>query len=568
MIRLSRPIRAGLPVLALLAPLAAGPVSAQSVLSAEEEAAKRLGFYFALSLESTSQRGMANGIGVVVDEPNVFGDFDVDGPIVDGDFQDRFNFGFKLGFRLRNDKGRIEANYWQFDEKQDLLRVAPEGKKIANTLASPGAGFFEDVGRRFVPGPPDGQVIGYEAGALSEGNEREPAVVGGPNPIDGAEDWNFNGRPDFIRFDTSDRIVGSIETDLKQFDVDYVRRIKRLRRFELDGRAGLRIASLSQVTDLGYRQLGSFAVYNDREADEVTSPRPCGQNVNLAVQDGDGDGETETSQNERDGDGFMDGDCDGFVFDELESVETVSEDRILARIETEGIGLRLGLDGRFQLSKKWSVSGGVALNLMSTDVEYRYREVFTSERDRFLNFIDWDFNGDGVYDNLDLDFDGSCAGRPPEFCDPNVGDAAALAAMGSIAADMRAGVQDSVVQSPAGLTQANSYNPGLGNLGRIRPGDAVGEPERNVDVLRETTVLQDVAGSDSGFQPMLDLFLGAEYQFSRFARLDFGLRASRWFGAGRFRTLADDVNAGGAVDITDGDFTTDGYFVRLTVVPR
>ncbi len=550
---------------ALAGLLALGPVGAvaQEVLTPEEEALKRLGFYFALSLESTSQRGMANGLGVIVDEPTVGGLFDVDGPEVDGDFQDRFSFGFKFGFRLRNDKGNIEANYWHFDEKQDLLRLAPEGKTFANSLASSSAGFFEDIGQAGFPGPPDGLVSGYEAGALSEGNEDVDFCC-----LDGAEDWNFNGVSDFIRFSTSDRIVGSLETDLKQFDVDYVRPLKRLRRFQLDGRVGLRVSRLSQTTDLGYRQVGSFAVYADMEGEDSLPSRPCGGADSNGIQDGDGDGETTLSANEDDGDGFMDGDCDTFVFDELESVETISEDRIIARIDTQGLGLRLGVDGRFQLSKKWSVSGQMAVNLMSTDVEYRYREVFISERDAYLNFIDWDLNGDGVFDNLDLDFDGSCAGLPPELCDPNVADSAALVAMGGVQTNMRAGAADAIVPTPRGLTQSFSYNAGFGNFGRIRQGDAVPESERNRDIIREVTVLQDHAGDDSGFQTQLDLTVGAEWQFSRFARLDFGVRTTRWFGAGNFRSLANDVLEGGEIDILDGDFTTDGYYLRLTVVPR
>ncbi len=561
---MQRPSRVSLLALAGLLALGSAGALAQEVLTPEEEALKRLGFYFAFSLESTSQRGMANGLGVIVDEPTLSGLFDVDGPEVDGDFQDRFSFGFKFGFRLRNDKGNIEANYWHFDEKQDLLRLAPEGKVFANSLASPNAGFFEDVGQNAdFQGPPDGLVSGFEAGPLSEGNEAPDFGV-----LDGAEDWNFNGVADFIRFATSDRIVGSLETDLKQFDVDYVRPLKRLRRFQLDGRVGLRVSRLTQTSDLAYRQIGSFAVYADTEGEESLPSRPCGGANSSATQDGDGDGEISASGNENDGDGFMDGDCDTFVFDELESVETISEDRIIARIDTQGLGLRLGVDGRFQLSKKWSVSGQMALNLMSTDVEYRYREVFTSERDAYLNFIDWDLNGDGVYNNLDLDFDGSCAGLPPELCDPNAADSAVLFAMGGVRTDMRAGASDSVVSNPSSLTQSNSYDSDFGNLNNIRQGDAVPESERNRDILREITVLQDRAGSDSGFQPQLDLTVGAEWQFSRFARLDFGIRTTRWFGAGNFRSLANDVLEGGEIDILDGDFTTDGYYVRLTVVPR
>lgn len=556
MSRLLRPILAALVLLAL--PAAA---SAQEVLTPEEEALKRLGFYFALSLESTSQRGMANGIGVVVDEPARSGLFDTQGPEVDGDFDDRFNFGFKLGFRLRNDKGRIEANYFQFDEAENLLTIAPEGKRIANTLTSPGAGFFEDVGSFDVLGGPDGTVRGVEGGFSSEVNELADSVR------DGAEDYNFNGVPDFIRFDTSDRIVGSIETDLKLFDVDYLRPLKRMRRFDLHGRIGLRLARLSQITDLAYRDPSTFAVYSDTEADNnEPRQRPCGVNVSGTVQDGDGDGDGPMDF-EPDGDGFMNGDCDGMLEDRLQSVEIVSEDRIIARIDTEGWGLRLGVDGHYRLGKKWSVSGALTVNLMATDVEYRYLETFTSERDAYLNYIEWDLNGDGVYDNRDFDFDGSCADLAPGTpCVPTDADSNALLGQGGVSTPMRSGVEASVVNRPQGLSVEGSFR--AENFGTLRHGDAIPESERNRDVVRQVSVLKDVAGTEDGFTPMLDLSVGAEYQFSRFARLDFGLRASRWFGAGRFRNLAGDVLAGGAVDAMDGDFTTDGYYIRLTVVPR
>ena len=108
----------------------------------------------------------------------------------------------------------------------------------------------------------------------------------------------------------------------------------------------------------------------------------CGQTATSQVFDGDGDGERISDRNESDGDGFMDGDCDGLIEDRLESVNTVSEDRIVAQIDTEGFGLKLGLDGRFKVGEKWSLHGGIAMSFMSTDVDYRYREVFTSELDR------------------------------------------------------------------------------------------------------------------------------------------------------------------------------------------
>ena len=74
--------------------------------------------------------------------------------------------------------------------------------------------------------------------------------------------------------------------------------------------------------------------------------------------------------------------------------------------------------------------------------------------------------------------------------------------------------------------------------------------------------------TDDSFRVAGSLAIGAEWQFSRFARLDFGLRTTRWFGAGNFRSIANDVLGAGEIDVLDGDFTTDGYYLRLTVVPR
>ena len=102
----------------------------------------------------------------------------------------------------------------------------------------------------------------------------------------------------------------------------------------------------------------------------------------------------------------------------------------------------------------------------------------------------------------------------------------------------------------------------------IRVGDPVPESERNRDILRETKLLHDESGEESGFTPMLDLNLGMEFQFSRFASLDFGLRTSRWFGAGAFRSMANDVIADRSIDVRKGDFILDGYYVRLTITPR
>ena len=48
--------------------------------------------------------------------------------------------------------------------------------------------------------------------------------------------------------------------------------------------------------------------------------------------------------------------------------------------------MKFGLDGRYELSKKWSLRGGFAVSLLSTDTEWSYRETFRSERDRYLNF--------------------------------------------------------------------------------------------------------------------------------------------------------------------------------------
>ncbi|MEM7247916.1 MAG: hypothetical protein AAF533_21450 [Acidobacteriota bacterium] len=567
-----------LSLLTLIALLLAGPAHGQDVLTPEQEAAKRLGFYFALSLERASPLGQSNGLGVIIDEPDPGRPLSVVGRETDGDFGGRFDFGFQLGFRLRGKKGRVQGSFYQYDQRQSLLNQPGNGQRIANVLASPDAGFFEDIGCAVCPflntGVPDGLVRGIEV-----------AMNGDPdfdqNVLDGAEDWNFNGSPDFIRFDNSDALVGVLETDFQIIDLEYVRQLKRLEKLSLDWRAGIRIASVSQLTDVGYRNFGSFAVYSDNEgptgASALEETRPCGAFNNSGVQDGDGDGEASSSQNEPDGDGFLDGDCDGLMSDSISSVPTLTEDRILANIDARGAGLRVGLDGRFDLTKKWRLAAGVSLSMLDTKVDYRYTETFTSERDRFLNFIDWDFNGDGVYDNFDLDFNGDCLPDRPEFCFPTVADEAVLPTVmvagrerGFVTIRSRVGARDSVISSTGPARRApNGVNDNAFMApDQLRVGDPVPESERNRDTLTTTTLLNDLAGSDSGWSPMLDLNLGMEYQFSRFASLDFGLRASRWWGAGRFRELANSVVSRSDVDIMDGDFTMDGYYIRLTVVPR
>lgn len=533
----------------------------------EDELAKRLGFYFNLSLERLSQLGQANGVGVIADRPALGAPgVTAAGPEVNADFKGRFTLGASVGFRLRQNNGRIELGYLQWDEKQDLLTQAPEGKVIANSLASPAAGYFEDQGQLFVPGPPDGLVDGFEAGDASEiGAEAED------DRRDGAEDVNFNRQADFIRFDSSDEIVGEMATNYRVFDMDYVRRLKRVKRFTLDGRAGLRWAALEQNMDLAYRDTERFAVFADEEGVTGGSEGtltcdytpPAGRDSST-IWDGDGDGELIATNNERDGDGFMDGNCNSQIQDELKSVETVSEDRIVANIDAQGWGLKLGLDGRFQLSKKWSIAGGFAVSAMSTDNEFRYRETFVSERDRYLNFIDWDFNGDGEFNNLDLDFDGSCNGVA-EGCVPNAADDTAFESAGGVQAiRTRLGVSDSVVPNPRGLAPQAQQNYSRGEL---HIGQAVPESERNRDIVRETQLLHDVGGSSSDFSPILDAHVSLAYQFSKFAWLSFGYRATRWYGAGSFRSIADDVIATGTADIS-GDFTMDGYYLMLTVVPR
>jgi hypothetical protein len=557
--------------------LRAVPVHAQEIPSAEEERAKRLGFYFSIAMHRLGARSFANGIGVEVDRPPVLGaPFSVTGPQVDGTFDERSVLGFGLGFRLRKDNGSIEADYFQWDQRQDLRTEPGDGKVIASSLASPLAGFYEDQGNPYVPGGLDGLVDGFEAGQLSERSEG-PDGDGVRVVTDGAEDINYNGEADFIRFDTSDLIVGQLETDFQRLDVDYKRRVKKTRRFALEGVLGLRLATVQQNTDLAYRELGSFAVYIDDEGCPPTTPT-CDEDRLLIVMDGDGDGETRTVDNEPDGDGFLDnlGDSNNLAHDRLESVDTVSEDRIVASIDTAGVGLKLGVNGTFELGRKWRLRGGVAVALMAADTAWTYRETFLSERDRYPNFIDWDLNGDGLYNNGDFDFDGSCdlngdgvydQGELAACGAPDVGDQNwVLANGGQVQVRMRSGAESSVVRTPSGL-QSDAYSVAQGRFGIVRPGDPIPESERNTDVLRETSILHDVRGSSSDLLPMLDLQASVEYQFSRFAHVGFGLQSIRWLGAGAFRDLANDV-VGGRGDELSGDFGLDGWFVKLTIVPR
>lgn len=542
-----------------------------------EAAPKKMGFYFGMSMQRLSQLGQANGIGLEVDGPAVLGgSYSATGKEIDGDLRSRWSLGFTLGFRLRNDNGNVEARFFQWDEQEDLFQEASAGKAIANTLASPSAGYAEDLGQFLQQGPPDGLSSGAEAGTLSEGSEAADPMS------DGAEDLNYNRTPDFIRFGTSDAIVGEVKTDFKLTDIDYVRTLQRFQRFTLDGRAGIRVASLDQLTDLGYREFGSFAVFTDDEGAVGTTerrtgsvPGGCGYS---AVQDGDGDGESGIQGNEKDGDGFMDGNCNATIGDRLTNVQTVSEDRIITNISSAGIGLNMGVDGRFELTKKWRLSGSIGMSLLSAETEFRYRETFTSERDRYANFIDWDFNGDGVYNNLDLDFDGSCNGVLTAGCLPNAGDSAALQNDGTfsyVGARIREGAEYTYssprLRNPAPLPNAlgvntNAYTGVYAQA--VRVGDPVPESERNRDILSETTLLNDISGSASGIQPMLDLHVGLEYQFSRFAHFDFGLKSTHWFGAGSFREIANDVVAGRPVEADGGDFSLTGAYFNITIVPR
>lgn len=522
----------------------------------EQAVNRRIGFYFGVRLTKLSTLGQANGIGYVVDPPAQPGfPFPVIGKAVDADIHSRLNLEFFVGFRLRT-LGNVEASYMQWNEEQDLLTIPTAGKAIANTLASPLAGFDEDVDG-------DGDASGFEGGTASETRDTRPVIDA---VTDGAEDVNFNGQADFVRFGTSDRIVGNAATNYQVFDVDFTRRLKQMRRFSLDWRAGLRVASLSQNHDIGYRDIGSFAVYRDDEPDRASTLWSCLNYRNppptpSTVQDGDGDGES--TQTEADGDGFLDGNCNVDIQDKLETVDTVSEDRIVAEIRTRGQGIKLGLDGKFELTPKWRLFGNVAVSVVSSKTEYTYRESFTSERDRYLNFIDWDFNGDGVYNNWDLDFDNSCSHEDlPEECRITDNDGVAIA--GSLGVTMRTGAGSSVVPNPRGLNASAYRGP---NFGVLREGDPVGESERNRDTIKEYTQLHDIAGDASGIHPVLDLNVGFEWQFSRFANVGFGLRSTRWFQAGRFRDLADDVVAGRSPE-GGGDFNMTGAYVTLTIVPR
>ena len=550
---------------ALVAALAvAPPVRAQEsapAASPEEAAKKRIGFYFGLRLTKLSFAEPADDIGLLLDSPPALPGlpYPMTGDPVDVDFRSRLNLEFFVGFRLRG-SGSVEATFIQWDEKQDLFREAPADKAFFNSLASPLAGISEDLNG-------DGVVTGIEGGLLSENDNRAADAV-----LDGAEDINFSGGPaEFLKYDTSQRIVGEASTDYQSFDVDYRRSFKETKRFHLDWRAGLRIASIDQTYDIGYRQPGSFAVFVDEEEDILpvayigcAGGVPAWGRNPRNVQDGDGDGEQNLAQNEGDGDGFLDGNCNSEVQDRLESVSTLSEDRVIADISTTGYGVKAGLDARIDLSKnkKWRLVGSVGVSALQTSVEYRYRETFTSERDRYLNFIDWDFNHDGVYDMHDLDFDGSCDGLPSTACTITTDDATAIAS--ALPIRYRDGIENSVVSNPAGLN-SGAYRTAF--TGVLREGDPVGESERNTDILRETTVLADFEGKSSGIKPVLDMQIGFEWQFSKFAHVGFGLRSSTWFDGGKFRSIADDV-AAGRTPKADGDFSLTGGYFTLTVVPR
>lgn len=544
-------------VISLIAGLIPSAMAQESAPQTPEEAAeRRIGFYFGLRLAKLSFPEPADDIATIIAAPPRPGlPFDPSGARVDVDFRSRVNLEFFVGFRLRK-KGSVEATFMQWDEREDLFQDAEPGKAFANRLASPLAGIHEDLDG-------DGDALGIEGGATAENDGR------GVDPfLDGAEDINFTGAAEFLKFETSTRIRGLAATDFQAFDVDYRRTLKETRRFSLDWRAGVRIASLDQSYDIAYQQPGSFAVFIDEEPDiPVAEYTGCpGGNAPIQTasnnQDGDGDGDP-LSFLERDGDGFLNGNCNATVSDVLTSVATLSEDRIVANIKTSGYGIKAGLDARMDLSKKWRITGSAGISALQTTTEFSYRETFVSERDRYLNFIEWDFNGDGVYDNFDLDFDGSCDRTAPAVsCRITAADSDAYGASRPIF--FRDGIENSVTATPQGLNR-NAYRGA--NQGILRVGDPIGESERNTDILRESMVLTDVSGETKGIKPVLDLQVGLEWQFSRFAHLGFGVRSSTWFDAGKFRSIADDIAAARTPE-ADGDFTLVGGFVTLTVVPR
>jgi len=556
------------PVLALVALLmfvVSFPLAGQE---AGEQAEKKWGMFVRLRASGLKVGNQALLLGVR-DEPGI----PFAGDVLDADWGYKIAPEIQFGFILPNGRDQFRVRFFQFDETLNIGQNGP----FANTWASALAGVDEDLDG-------DGTVNGFDCTGtgFAPGSTTIPCESDGQfEPIlDGAEDLNFNGQRDFIRFTHSDTIAAEIQTEVLTFDIDYARPLKRTPRFTLEGSAGLRYVNLSQDMKMIYSDYGAFAAYQDSKDDSFY----IGAGGAPLPYDADGDGllpiigGTSCSRDCM-GDGWGDGNRRRQVGDDLIHVPTVDQDIIEAKVETRGGGLTLGLRGEYLFRGKrleetttagfkrsWALETTVNLGLMYGDTTYSLTEVFVDERDAFPNFIDWDLNDDGFYGDGPKGHDFDCNGDTKvDFqdwlgpCNEEVyGPGKSLNGWSLTGA--APGLIDSVFPVGEGYPD-NPFDDQT-----LDQGDPIPESERNTTIVQTTQTLRDLSGDNSGqFFASLDIDLGVRWYFSRFADISFGARASRWFDVGNLKAVHSDTSAD---RLADGDLTLQGFFVTLTVRPK
>jgi hypothetical protein len=519
--------------------------------------------------------------------------------VVDAKWNSRLTPELLVGFELKRNRGTVQFRYFQFDHTLD---IGDDGASFRNVWASGIAGWDEDADG-------DGDVDGWDCGsgpvfpnppggpACEEDGDNDVGDSIVPNIKDGAEDDNMNRVADHIGFTHSNNLLAQSTAELQTWDIEYVRRFAEGNRFSLDWSAGIRYARVKQDLGISYREFGAFAAYRDNPND--SSRTTAGGLIRYIDADGDGN-LPDTSglpAGDRSGDGWGNGNgprvnggfgpgTDSRADDDLISVPTINEDRITASVDADGFGMVFGLRGETWLTRdpmkkkvkrgkkgfprRWSLESGLRVGFLSGDQDYRYDETFTRERDALPNFIDWDFNQDGVYGvgahGHDFDFNGDGVVDQRDW-DPNTVIPEEREAWDNrqinIAAQ-RDGILESVRGNCEGCREPDPGDVHPYQNGFIDEGDPIPESERNTSIYRMTTSRSD-GGSRSRMFTSLELDVGLRYRFSRFADIAFGARTSRWFDVGNLKNVPLGADAR---MLTDGDMTMDGFFVTLTVWPR
>jgi hypothetical protein len=546
----------------VLLALLVSPAPAQEDYEDEGVNLEKLGFFFRLELARVTPNNVGLGLGYI-DKPPPSGEIvnpALTGTRIDGNFGPRFDPGFSVGVRLKGNGGNVVASFWQFDQRQDFTVRPSEGWVVAHSLSSPGAGFWESWDDDNGDGVVDenDSVLGVEHGsgfltlpdgsfALDPDGQKIP-VEGSEEAdevLDAAEDLNDSLTNEFFPFNTSSLLDSDLFVDLKTYDLEYQRILKKGRNFTFGFSSGLRYARISQRLDVLYREDSSFAVYTDTEED------PTGTDI-----DGDGDNDFGDAD-PNDGEGLGDGDNDSNFNDSMKAIDIFTQDDISAQIDVRAFGLKIGFSGKYKIAKKWSIGSRIAFSALYGSKESSIKEVFWNQRDAFPNFVDWDINGDGEVTPLDFDLNGDGIVDLDDWrlqpgqdylieLDPN---------------DVAAGMENALIDGSCW-----EVDPTSGTI-LLRPGCPVPESERNDSIVQEIRTLRDQSGKNSTLFTAGEIELGVDYRFSRFARLSFGFRTQRWFDVGSLRDVTDNTNRS-AVFSPSGDLTFDGVFLALTVWPK